>query len=86
MHPSSILPTPHGLDTARVPQHGSTLRSRLRRAGLAIWRALEASGHARAMRELRFIHGQWEISDPELARQLRSGSAFPGSQAESPRA
>ncbi len=73
MHPSSILPTPHGLDTAHVPQHGANLRSRLRRAGLAIWRALEASGNDRAMRELRFLQGQWEISDPELARQLLTG-------------
>jgi len=75
MHTSSILPTPHGVETGAT-QAASALGSRLRRAGLAVWRALEASGEARALRELRSMHGRWEISDPEFARRVREGSVF----------
>jgi hypothetical protein len=73
MHHSSILPTPHGLDNAGAGQRPSALK----RAGLAIWRALEASGHGRALRELDALRGQWEISDPELAQQLAHGQRIP---------
>ena len=76
MHTSSILPTPHGVETGSATQVASALGSRIRRAGLAVWRALEASGEARAWRELRTMQGRWEISDPEFARQVRDGSVF----------
>lgn len=71
---SSILPTPTGVDAAAPG--GSARQSSLRRAVLAVWRALEASGHARAARELRALHGHWEISDPEFVRKVRDGNAF----------
>jgi hypothetical protein len=76
MNTSSILPAPHGADAGGTPQAASALGSRFRRAGLAIWRALEASGQARALRELRLLHGHWETSDPEFARKVRDGSVF----------
>ncbi len=76
MHTSSILPPSHGIETERTTRAASALGSRLRRAGLTIWRALEASGEARALRELRTMHGRWELSNPEFARQLRDGSVF----------
>jgi hypothetical protein len=76
MHTSSILPTPHGVETEGAAQAASALRSRLRRTGLAIWRALVASGEARALRELRSMHGRWEIGNPEFARQVRDGTVF----------
>ena len=77
MNTSSILPAPHGIDSAGTPPAASVLGSRFKRAGLAIWRALEASGEARALRALRMLHGCWELSDPEFARQARDGSVFP---------
>jgi len=76
MHTSSILPTPHGVETERATQAASALGSRLRRAGLAVWRALEASGEARALRELRSMHGRWDLGNPEFARQVRNGTVF----------
>ena len=76
MHTSSILPTPHGVETGSATQAASALGSRIRRAGLAVWRALEASGEARAWRELRTMQGRWENSDPEFARQVRDGSVL----------
>ena len=76
MHTSSILPTPHGVETGRTTHAVSASRAWLHRAGLAIWRALEASGEARALRELRSMHGRWELSNPEFARQVRDGSVF----------
>ena len=80
MHTSSILPTPIGVEIAAAPPGGSARQSSFRGAGLAVWRALEASGHARAIRELRALHGHWEISDPEFARKVRDGNAFPEAQ------
>ena len=84
MNTSTILPAPRGIDTG-TPQAPSVAGSRLHRAGLAIWRALEASGEARALRELRLLHGRWELSDPEFARQVRDGSVFRGAPAHSHR-
>ena len=76
MHTTSILPTPTGVGAASLPSGAAALRSRLARAGLAIWRTLEASGHDRAMREMRHLQDRWEISDPEIARVVRDGTAF----------
>lgn len=76
MHTSSILPTPHGVETGGTTHPASAFGARLRQAGLAIWRALEASGEARALRELRSMQGRWEIGNPEFARQVRDGSVF----------
>jgi hypothetical protein len=42
-----------------------------RGAGAAIWRALQAVGHRRAEREIGLLLQQWDVSQPELAKQLR---------------
>jgi hypothetical protein len=73
MNTTSIQP-PGG--TADAPGLAATLNARLQRASLAVWRTLEAYGHVRAMREMQNLHDRWEVTDPELARQLREGSAF----------
>lgn len=52
------------------------LRTRLRRAGLAVWRALELHGHMRARRELHNLAERYEGSDPELAQRLRAACRF----------
>ena len=76
MHTSSILPAPRDVETDGTTHAASASGALLRRAGLAIWRALEASGEARALRELRSMHGRWELSNPEFAGQVRDGSVF----------
>lgn len=71
---TSTMPTAY-VDASET-QHGSAVRAWFRRAGLATWCALEAHGYARALRELRSLHDRWEISDPDLARQLRGARQF----------
>lgn len=72
------------LSPRRGSRSADSLPQRLRRAGLALWRGLEAQGHARALRELEYLHDRWEVSDPRLAAQLRTGTAFLMSQRELP--
>ena len=48
-----------------------SLRTRLARAGTAVWNALEDFGYARARRDLAQIAERYEHTSPELARQLR---------------
>ena len=64
------------VDTAHTPQTASRLRARLARAGMAVWRALEAYGHARAVRELRTLQDRWEITDPDRGLQMERASRF----------
>lgn len=40
----------------------------------AIWRYLEAIGHARAQRELRQLAASWALTHPALAQQIRQAS------------
>jgi hypothetical protein len=61
---------------SRAAHFADGLRARSMRAGLTVWHALEAYGHARAMREIRALHDRWVISDPELAQQLRATGAL----------
>jgi|SoimicmetaTmtHMC_FD_contig_31_3470227_length_613_multi_2_in_0_out_0_2 hypothetical protein len=77
MSSSSSLPSSFGADTSRAAPRATPWRARLRRAGVAIWRALEAYGNARAQHELRALHDRWAVSDPALARQLREPDTFP---------
>jgi hypothetical protein len=56
------------------PKLGAAIRSWLARAGLTIWRALEAHGNARARRELRALADRYEGIRPDLARMLRDAS------------
>jgi hypothetical protein len=49
----------------------SPLRTSLARAGSALWRALEASGQARARRELLAFADRCESLQPDLAQELR---------------
>jgi hypothetical protein len=43
-----------------------------RDAGAALWRALQAAGHRRAEREITLLLQQWDVSQPELAKELRA--------------
>jgi len=43
-----------------------------RDAGAAIWRMLQAVGHRRAAREIGLLLKQWDVSQPELAKELRA--------------
>ena len=47
----------------------------LARAAGAVWRALEASGQARAQAHLRAFADQCEANQPELAKELRAAIA-----------
>ena len=53
----------------RAPDHW------LARAARAVWRALEASGQARAHAHLRAFADQCEGMQPELAKELRAAIA-----------
>ena len=55
---------------AHTPQIASQLRAQLARMGMAVWQALEAHGHARAVRELRMLQDRWEDTNPNRALQM----------------
>ena len=63
------------MNTATLPllQHPRTISATwLGRAGAAVWRALEASGQARARRHLLDFADHCETLQPELAKELRA--------------
>jgi hypothetical protein len=70
----------HASGRSRVPAVsrtlGATVLAWLNRIGSAIWRALEAAGRARARQALRQAADRYEVSQPELARQLRAASRY----------
>jgi hypothetical protein len=76
MTTSTFAPLALDAGSAGAPQRTTALRSRLQRAGLAIWRTLEASGRARAMRELRQLHDGWGVSDENMAEHVRAAHAY----------
>jgi hypothetical protein len=80
MNTTTFAPSAHEVDAGRVTRPAAALVARARRAGLAIWRGLEAYGCAKAQRELRDLHDRWATSDPELAQRLRDADAFLGSE------
>jgi hypothetical protein len=43
-----------------------------RGAGAALWAALQAAGNRRAERELFALLEQWDVTHPELAKELRA--------------
>ena len=61
---------------AHTPQIASPLRARLARMGMAVWRALEAYGDARAVRELRTLQDRWQDTNPNRALQMDRASRF----------
>jgi len=61
---------------AHMPQIASQLRARLARAGMVVWRALEAYGDARAVRELRTLQDRWQDTNPNRALQMDRASRF----------
>jgi hypothetical protein len=53
---------------------GAGLRRQFSRTGAAIWRALEATGRARAHRSLLDLADQCEALQPALAQELRAAT------------
>jgi len=76
MNTTTFAPSAHEVDVIRAPRPPAALLALARRAGLAVWRGLEAYGSAKAQRELRDLHDRWETSDPELAQRLRAANTF----------
>ena len=72
----SVMPRASRAEASNRPPLTPSLRARCRRAGLAIWRGIEAYGHARALRELRSLRDDWQTTDPQPAGQLKAGAAF----------
>jgi predicted kinase len=62
-----MAPHRRRLDTLRA-----VLSQRLARFGQAIWQALEAHGRRRSDRELRALAERWRVTNPKLARELKS--------------
>lgn len=71
----SVSPGHTALQASASPAAGQQ-QSLLRRAGLAFWHAMEDFGQARANRQLRLMADRWELSDPELAAELRKATEF----------
>jgi hypothetical protein len=61
---------------AHTPQIASELRAGLARMGRAVWQALEAHGHARAVREMRLLQDRWEDTNPNRALHMDSACQF----------
>jgi len=57
-----------------VASAGAGLARWFGRVGAGLWRALEASGQARAQRQLLAFADQCEALQPELAKELRAAS------------
>ena len=53
-------------------RHLSNHLAAWRSAGVAVWTALQAAGHRRAERELFVLLRQWEVTRPELAKEIRA--------------
>jgi len=76
MNTSTFAPSAHEVDAGLASRPSAALLALARRAGLAVWRGLEAYGRAKAQRELRQLHDRWEISEPQLAQRVRIANAF----------
>jgi len=72
--PQSDLVSTHG--ASRTAGRDGSLLGLFKRAGVALWRGLEAQGQARARRELRMLADRWAPRDPDVARELRAASEF----------
>lgn len=53
---------------------GARLRHRFGQAASRLWKAIEASGQARAHRHLMEFASQCEALQPELAKELRAAT------------
>jgi len=76
MNTSTFAPSAHEVDAGLASRPSAALLALARRAGLAVWRGLEAYGRAKAQRELRQLHDRWETSEPQLAQRVRIANAF----------
>jgi len=68
---TSLPLTPAGDASATA---GAGLRHWFSRAGNGLWKALEATGRARAHRHLLDFADRCEALQPELAKELRAAS------------
>lgn len=75
-HTATLQPPARAIAPATGQPATPGRRSRFGRAGLALWRAMEAFGQARAHRELRLLADRWEVTDPALSADLRRAIAF----------
>jgi len=75
---SAVASPSLGSSTGAPSAAGSSLTAGWPRWALRLWRALEASGHARAQRHLREFADQCEASQPELAKELRAACRAAG--------
>jgi len=76
MNTSTFAPSADEVDAGLASRPSAALLALARRAGLAVWRGLEAYGRAKAQRELRQLHDRWETSEPQLAQRVRIADAF----------
>jgi hypothetical protein len=59
-------------EAAAAPAHPVPRASSWRLAAGAVWDTLQAVGHRRAEREIALLLAQWDVTQPEMARDLRS--------------
>lgn len=75
-HSETLSSQPRTASKGSAPSIAARIVSLFRRAGGAVWRYLEDVGQTRANRQLRMLADRWSLSDPELARQMRSAADF----------
>jgi hypothetical protein len=66
-----------GAGAARSRRLAAALFAPLRRAGVLLWRGLEAHGRATAMRELARLHDRWEFHEPKYNAHVRDAHGIP---------
>ena len=71
---TAVTSLPLGSDSQGSAPRATGARQWLARAGAGVWRALEATGRARAHRQLLDFADQCEALQPELAKELRAAS------------
>ena len=59
-------------EAAAASARPAPVASAWRRAGEAVWSALQAVGHRRAEQEIALLLRQWDVTQPGLARDLRT--------------
>ena len=76
MNTTTFAQSAHGVTPARAPRPAAARRLRLRRAGVVLWRGLEAHGRARALRDLALLQHHWEFHEPQFTGHLADARAF----------
>lgn len=71
---TAVTPLPISPSSGASASTGAGFLRQFKRAGATLWRALEATGRARAERHLLDFADRCEALQPDLAKELRAAS------------